>query len=316
MSIFLQIFAYIGIIIYSTMLYTPTLAYAGIGCCFSEVSGVTNIGIEGIMTFGAFTGCAGAYFTKNPYIGLLIAGFTGVLLSLFHAYTSITLNADQTISGTALNLMGPGLASLFACILFGKSESEPLTVEMKVPRLFSNVFDSNTIVGNALKNIFSHYVTTYILLILIFVSWFILFRTKIGLRIRACGENPKACETLGINVIRIRYICVLISGFFAGIAGACLTMSITNQYRLTSVVGQGFIAMAAVIFGKHKPKGILFACLLFGFSQGVRVMITNGLISVNILSMLPYVITLIVLMFFSGGLDVIKSLGKPYYRGK
>lgn len=305
----------LGSIIYATIIYMPPLAYAGIGSCFSESSGVSNIGIEGMMTIGAFTGCVVAYFTENFVIGLLCAGLAGLLLSLIHAIASITINADQTISGTAINLIGPGIAIVLSYILFGASDTAPLKIENKIPIMFLNAFD-DTVFGKLMTNIFSTYLTTYILIIVIIVSFFIFYKTKFGLRLRACGEHPKACETLGINVIIIRYICVLISGFLSGIGGACITMSVANQFRPSSIIGQGFIAMAAVIFGKYNPLGVVIGCLLFGFAQGLRVVIPQSIVQSNILAMLPYIITICVLIFTSKNSSTPKAIGKPYFRGK
>ena len=306
----------LGVIIYATLLFTPPLLFASLGSCFSEVSGVVNIGLEGMMTAGAFVGCTVSYFTGNPLIGFLAGGLAGAFFGFLHAIATVKLNADQTISGTAINMIAPGVSIMAAYAIYGSSDTIPLQKEQKIPILFQGMFDTNTIWGGFLKNVFSTYATTYLVFILVFVVAFIFYKTRFGLRLRACGEHPLACETLGINVIKMRMFCVSISGFFAGLGGACMTMAITNQFRPISIVGQGFIAISAVIFGKFKPQGAMLGCLLFGFCTGLKVVFGSQFISVQIISMIPYIVTVIVLILFVGKSHVPKANGKPYIKTK
>lgn len=308
----------VGIIIYATLLYTPPLLFAAMGSCFSEVSGVVNIGIEGMMTIGAFTGATVAHFTGNPWLGFICGGLAGMAFGLLHAVATVQFGADQTISGTAINFLAPGVAIVTAKAIFNSSDTIPLEPTSKIPTLFSDVFTSGTAWSNFMKNIFSNYASTYLVFVVLVLVWFVFYKTRFGLRMRACGEHPLACQSLGIDVQRTRMICVCISGFMAGLGGACMTMATTNQFRPTSIVGQGFIAIAAVIFGKFRPQGAMLGCLLFGMCSGLRVVIgTSSLnISAQLISMIPYVVTVIVLILFVGKSHVPAANGKPFVKAK
>lgn len=308
----------LGIIIYATLVYTPPLLFAALGSCFSEVSGVVNIGIEGMMTIGAFTGAAVGYFSGNPWLAFLCAGLSGAAFAALHAVASVNLGADQTISGTAINFLAPGVAIMMAKAIFNSSDTVPLDPSSKMPVLFSNVFKGGSVWGNFFKNIFATYASTYLVFIAVVIVWFLFYKTRFGLRMRACGEHPKACESLGIDVIKMRVFCVCMSGFLAGLGGACITMATTNQFRPTSVVGQGFIAIAAVIFGKFRPQGALLGCLLFGMCSGLKIIVgTSGLdVSIQLISMIPYVVTVIVLVLFVGKGHTPSANGKPYVKAK
>ena len=307
----------LGILIYATLLYTPPLLYAALGSCFSEVSGVVNIGIEGMMTAGAFTGTVVAFFLGNPWIGFICGGLAGALFGALHAFATVKLGADQTIAGTAINMLGPGIVIMIARVVFNSTDTEPLNAAQKIPKLFSGVFDTSTVGGRFLDNVFATYASTYLVFLAVLVVWFIFYKTRFGLRLRACGEHPQACENLGINVIAMRFFCVCVSGFLAGLGGACVTMAISVQFRPISIVGQGFIAIAAVIFGKFRPHGALLGCLLFGFCSGLKVVLggSSG-VNMQLLSMIPYVVTVIVLVLFVGKSHVPSANGKPYIKSK
>ena len=307
----------LGIILYATLIYTTPLLYAALGSCFSEVSGVVNIGIEGMMTAGAFTGTVVAYFTGNPWIGFLCGGLAGAFFGMLHAIATVKLGADQTIAGTAINMLGPGIVIMIAKVMFNSTDTIPLEASMKIPRLFRGVFDTSTVFGRFMDNVFANYASTYLVFIAVAIVWFVFYKTRFGLRLRACGEHPQACETLGINVISMRFLCVCISGFLAGLGGACVTMAISTQFRPISIVGQGFIAIAAVIFGKFRPQGALLGCLLFGFCSGLKVVLggSSG-IDTQLISMIPYAVTVIVLILFVGKSRVPAANGKPYIKAK
>ena len=306
-----------GVILYATLIYTTPLLYAALGSCFSEVSGVVNIGFEGMMTAGAFSGTVIAYFTGNPWIGFLCGGLAGAFFGMLHAIATVNLGADQTIAGTAINMLGPGIVIMIAKVLFNSTDTIPLEASMKIPRLFRGVFDTSTVLGRFLDNIFANYASTYLVFVAVLIVWFVFYKTRFGLRLRACGEHPQACETLGINVIRMRFLCVCISGFLAGLGGACVTMAISTQFRPISIVGQGFIAIAAVIFGKFRPQGALLGCLLFGFCSGLKVVLGgSSRINMQLISMIPYVVTVLVLVLFVGKSRVPAANGKPYVKAK
>ena len=307
----------IGIMLYATLIYMTPLLYASLGSCFSEVSGVINIGIEGMMTAGAFTGTVVAYFTGNPWIGFLCGGLAGAFFGMLHAIATVNLGADQTIAGTAINMLGPGIVIMIAKVMFNSTDTIPLDASMKIPRLFRGVFDTSTVFGRFMDNVFANYAATYLVFIAALVVWFVFYKTRFGLRLRACGEHPQACETLGIDVLKMRFTCVCISGFLAGLGGAFVTMAISNQFRPISIVGQGFIAIAAVIFGKFRPHGALLGCLLFGFCSGLKVVLggSSG-IDMQLISMIPYVVTVIVLILFVGKSRVPSANGRPFVRAK
>lgn len=293
-----------------TLLYSTPMIFGALGGVLSERSGVVNIGIEGMMTFGAFAGAAAGYYSGNPWVGVLCAALAGGLLALLHAVAAITCQADQTISGVAINLLGPALAVFFCRLAFdGATMSYP--VANKLPKIF----------GSGAEGIWANLnVDIMVIVALLFAvaMWFVLYRTKWGMRILAVGENPAAADTLGINVYKTRYACVILSGIVAGIGGATVTLGIVAQFTQTSIAGQGFIALAAVIFGKWKPIGAYKACLIFGFSQALTVVLGGGAIAVptEILAMLPYVLTIVILILFIGKSVAPKADGVPYVKGR
>ncbi len=293
-----------------TLLYSTPMIFGALGGVLSERSGVVNIGIEGMMTFGAFAGAAAGYYSGNPWVGVLCAALAGGLLALLHAVAAITCQADQTISGVAINLLGPALAVFFCRLAFdGATMSYP--VANKLPKIF----------GSGAEGIWANLnVDIMVIVALLFAvaMWFVLYRTKWGMRILAVGENPAAADTLGINVYKTRYACVILSGILAGIGGATVTLGIVAQFTQTSIAGQGFIALAAVIFGKWKPIGAYKACLIFGFSQALTVVLGGGAIAVptEILAMLPYVLTIVILILFIGKSVAPKADGVPYVKGR
>lgn len=294
-----------------TLMYATPLIFGALGGVVSERSGVVNIGIEGMMTIGAFVGIVTSYYTNNVLLGVIFAGLAGGALALLHAVAAISFNADQTISGIALNLIGPGLALFFCRQAFdGAIQSPP--VEARIAKLFS--FDTSTAAGN-LNNID---VMALVAILGAVALWFFIYKTKWGLRLQAVGENPAAADTLGINVKLVRYLAVFSSGVLAGIGGAVMTLSISGQFQQTSIAGQGYIALAAVIFGKWTPHGAYMACLVFGFAQALAIVFGGGNIPIpsEIMNMLPYIITIVFLVLFVGKSVAPKADGVPYKKGE
>lgn len=318
-----QIALNIASIISITLLYAAPLIYTALGGVISENGGVVNIGLEGMMTIGAVTGATVGYYTGNPWFAFLCGGLAAMALALLHAIATIHFAADHVVSGIAINLIGPGLA-LYICRLFfdGAAMSKSIPIENKIPQLFANVFTSDRMAhSNIMKYlgiIFKQYAVIYLAFILVFVMWFLLYRTQLGLRIRAVGEHPKAAETLGIDAYKIKYIAVLASGFLAGLGGASMSLAVVSNFRETLISGQGYIALAAMIFGGWRPQGAMWACLLFGFAQGLSVFLgSQGVeIDTNLLSMIPFVITLVVLIVFVKGVKAPSADGIPYERNK
>jgi general nucleoside transport system permease protein len=286
-----------------TLMYSTPLVFGAMGGVISERSGVINIGIEGMMGIGAITAVAVAYYTGNPWLGFLAAGIAGMAMALLHAIASVTFKADQTISGIALNLICPGLALFMSRLLFdGATTTKPVPKSMPI---ILKIGDNNV------------NITVVLALVLMLLMWFFLYKTKWGLRVRSVGEHPAAADTLGINVSRVRYLCVLTSGLLSGFGGAAMTLAVISQFTPTAISGQGFIALAAVIFGKWTPQGAYGACLLFGFAQALVVILGGGKFAIpsEILSMLPYVITILVLILFVGRSVAPKADGVPYEKG-
>jgi ABC-type uncharacterized transport system permease subunit len=279
----------------TTLMYATPLIFTSLGGVVCEKSGVINIGLEGMMTIGAFFASVVALKTGSPMLGLLGGGLSGMALSLLHAFASLKYKGNQVVSGIGINFLGSGLA-IFLCRLFfeGTSMTPPLDLDKKLPVIYGQ------------------YITVYIAFILTFIIWFVLDKTQFGLRLIASGEHPKASESSGIKQMNYKYFGVLASGFLSGLGGASLSIAIVSNFRPTLISGQGFIALAAVIFGKWSPKGALLSSLFFGLTQGLVVWI-GGMetikISSQLLAILPYVMTLIVLIFFMGKTKSPTSLG-------
>lgn len=304
----------LGLLINATLVATPPLLLAGLGSCFSERSGVVNIGIEGMMTIGAFTGACVALFTGNGWFAFFCGGLAGALFGVLHALACIQFHADQTVAGTAINFLGPGLA-IFLCKAMFENSSDTPAIELtsKLPKMFNGVFPA----GSFGYNVLGVYSVSYLVFVVAAICWIVFFKTKFGTYLRACGEHPEACESIGINVYAIRYACVILSGFMAGLGGAFVTLATVSQFRPSVIVGQGFIAIAAVIFGKFNPKGVTFACILFGFCSGVKSLVSAmNIISPNLISMIPYFVTIAALLLFVGKGVAPAANGKPYYKSK
>ncbi len=303
----------LGLLINATLIATPPLLFAALGSCFSERSGVVNIGIEGMMTMGAVTGAITALNTGNGLLAFLVGGLAGAIFGLIHAIVCITFHADQTIAGTAINFIGPGLAVFICKILYNSSDTPALDSASKLPKMFNNVFKA----GSFGSNVLNVYSMAYLVFLFAAVCWFVFYKTKFGAHLRACGEHPEACESLGINVYLVRYICVILSGFLAGLGGAFVTLATVSQFRPTVIVGQGFIAIAAVIFGKFSPEGALKGCLIFGVCNGIKALASQGnVVSPNLISMIPYVVTIIALLLFVGRANAPAANGKPYIKSR
>ena len=294
-----------------TLMYSAPLTLAAIGGVISERSGVVNIGIEGMMSIGALAGATVGYFTHSAWLGFLCAGLAGGLLALLHAVASITFRADQTVSGIAINLIGPGLAMFLARYFFNGA-----TTTLPVPNKLPKVIDQQNLKVTMFRGL-NIDITVLIAFLVVFVTWFVFYQTKWGLRIRAMGEHPAAVDTLGVSVYKSRYACVIISGILAGLGGGTVTLAIISQFTPTAISGQGFIALAAVIFGKWRPFGTYFACLLFGFSQALVIILGDGNVVVpsTLLAMIPYILTIIVLIIFVGRSSAPKASGVPYEKG-
>jgi simple sugar transport system permease protein len=290
----------------STLMIVAPILIAATGGMICERAGVVNIALEGLMAIGAMT-AATTHVLLESRIGFsiplafVLAAFMGCLFSLIHAFASITLRADQVISGTGINLLSNGITVFFCQLLFRMDRSQNYHMGMR-------------------SGIGGIYPTAWLALVILAAAWFTLYRRPWGLRLRAAGEHPQALASAGVNVIRIRYMAVLISGILAGIAGACIVLTQDIQYTVSTINGKGFIALAAVSFGRWLPLGILGSSFLFGASSALAVNIINieALKSLpsELFSALPYFITLITLVVFSGKDYAPRAAGQPYDKGK
>ena len=302
----------LALIIGTTLMYSTPLIYTSLGGVLSENSGVINIGLEGMMVIGAFAGAAIGYFVGDPWIAFIGAGIAGGLFGLLHAFACVTFGANQVVSGIAVNFLGAGIALFLSRMLFeGATMTKSIALDNKMPRPLNGVFPEGSILNIIFDN---QYATVYLAFLMVLIIWFFMYKTKYGLRLRSVGEHPTAADTLGINVMRIRYFAVIMSGVFAGFGGAAMSLAIVSNFRPTLISGHGFIALAAMIFGKWKPQGALLACLLFGGAQGLAVFLGqfDFEISTQLISMLPYVITIVVLIGFVGKSAAPSADGIPY----
>ena len=303
----------IALFISDTLLFATPLLFTVLGGMFTEKAGVTNIGLEGMMTIGAFAGAAVGYFTKSALLGFLAGGIAASLVALIHAIVSITFGADQVVSGIAINFIGPGVALFICSLLFdGAKQTIPVAEgEGKMLKIFDNLTGVDFI-----DKILGQYVTTYVAIALVILMSIYLYKTKFGLRLIAVGEHPKAAETLNVNVYLYRYFAVIISGLLAGFGGATMSLATVSNFSQSLVSGHGFIALVAVIFGKWKPYGVLGACLFFGAAQELAILLPSLNINIpeSILPMVPYISTLLVLIFFVGKSKGPSSAGVPYIK--
>jgi len=291
----------LGMIPSVLMMVSPILI-AAIGGMISERAGVTNIALEGLMGIGAFAAATAHVFLEpsaslSVWIALAIATAAGGVISLVHAYASISLNADQVVSGTGINLLSTG-GTVFLCqVIFRQERTEPYKLGM-------------------MPGPGGVYPTAYVALAVLAAAWYILYRRPVGLRLRACGEHPQAAAAAGVDVRGLRYAAVLSSGLLAGLAGGCLVLTQTIQYTMYTINGAGFIALAAVSFGRWLPKGIAGASLLFGSAVALAIYMVNieslRVLPPEFFSVMPYIITLVTLVLFSGKDYAPRAIGQPY----
>lgn len=314
-AIIQQIFPY-------AVAYTIPLLITALGALYCERSGVINIGLDGFMIIGSFSGALTILKLQDSmpnstlplWIGLAVAFIVGMLFSLLHAFASINLNADQTISGTAINMMAGAITIFLARTIAGsgririKSGFYPMDIPLlsQIP-VIGDLFFKKT------------YITTWLALAILLISTFLIYKTRFGLRLRSCGEHPQAADAAGINVYRMRYIGVLLSGGLSALGGAIILVTYSGEFN-GSVAGLGFLALAALIFGQWKPLGILGATFFFGIATTIAnvssVIPALGSIPPVLLKVFPYVVTLIALVLFSKSSQAPKASGEPFDSGK
>lgn len=300
--------------------FTIPLLITALGGLYSERSGVVNIGLEGLMIVGSFASAAttvALYPILGPgavWIGLLASLAAGALFSLLHAFASINLNANQVISGTAINMIAGALTVFIARTLTGSGN---IQIKQGVPRVDVPFLADIPVLGPLFFQ--KSYATTWIVLAILLFLWFVLNKTAFGLRLRACGEHPHAADSAGVNVLGIRYAAVVISGALAGLGGAVILVTYSGEFN-GNVAGLGFLALAALIFGQWKPLGILGACFFFGFAATLanasQAEPALKVIPELILKVFPYVVTLIALVLLSKKSQAPRAAGEPFEAGK
>jgi simple sugar transport system permease protein len=287
------------------MVVAPVLIAAA-GGMVSERAGVANIALEGLMGIGAMAAAASHALLESATIlsiplALIIGAVMGALFSLVHAFASISLRANQIVSGTGINLLSTGLTVFLCQIIFHQERTKPFRMGM-------------------LPGLGGIYPTAWISFAVVLIVWFLLYRRPWGLQLRCCGEHPHAAASMGIDVIKLRYIAVGISGLLAGLAGACLVLTQTIQYTVNTINGKGFIALAAVCFGRWLPQGITGASILFGASVGLAIYLSDFILfkflPPEFFNALPYLITLVTLTVFSGKDYSPRAVGQPFDKGK
>jgi len=312
-DIILHIFPY-------AIAFTIPLLVTSLGGLYSERSGVVNIGLEGLMIVGSFASAAataGLYPVMGPsavWVGLVAAIVAGAVFSLLHAFASINLNANQVISGTAINMIAGALTVFIARTLTGSGN---IQIKEGVPRVDIPVLSDIPFIGPLLFQ--KTYATTWIVLALWGLLWYILYKTPFGLRLRACGEHPHAADSAGVNVQAIRYAAVTISGALGGLGGACILLTYSGEFN-GQVAGLGFLALAALIFGQWKPLGILGACFFFGFAATLanasQAEPALKVVPDVVLKVFPYAVTLLALVLLSKKSQAPRASGEPFEAGK
>lgn len=309
------------IIIPSTLLWAAPLVFTALGGVFSERSGVVNIGLEGLMWIGAFTSIvfnltfAGVFGNSTPWIALLVAMIAGAIFSILHAVASITFRADHTVSGVAINLLAAGLTTFLVKFIYNKGETD--IIQKGFNKIDIPILKDIPILG---KLFFQNtYWISFVALIVAFIAWYIIYKTPFGLRLRSVGEHPMAADTMGINVTKMRYLGVIISGGLGGIGGGVYAEAISSNFSHATISGQGFMALAAMIFGKWHPLGAMGAALFFGFAQSISIIgsslpFLKTIPSVYLL-IAPYVLTILALTGFIGRAEAPKADGVHYIKG-
>lgn len=290
-----------GFIILAAIRISTPLILGALGGMFSEKSGVVNIAIEGLMLAGAFAAVVVSFYTKNPWLGVIGAMCTGMAFAYIHAVVSIKYRGNQTISGTAINIITGALTVYLMRLIFDTEGLSPSVA--KLPQWGTKAISFNPIV--------------YFAFALVGISWFVIYKTKFGIHVQAVGEHPAAADTMGIKVYKTRYIAVVISGALAGLAGACLSIGDGSSFLRMMSSGRGFIALAVLIIGKWNPIGIVIAAFLFGLADAFQISIASVVnIPSQFVAMLPYLLTLLALAGFMGKSVAPSAIGKPYIKGQ
>ncbi|WP_138419352.1 ABC transporter permease [Aquibacillus sediminis] len=308
-------------IIPTVLFYSAPLILTALGGVFSERSGVVNIGLEGLMVMGAFIGIvfnlafSDVFGSWTPWISIVVATIIGAIFSIIHAIASVSFHANQVVSGVAINMLALGIGVYLTKVWYGKGQTD--MVDQPFYTTSIPMLSDIPIIGPIFFE--GIYVTSYIAIVFAIVAWFVLYKTPFGLRLRAVGEHPMAADTNGIKVVKMRYIAVILSGAFGGLGGSVFALTIVSNFSHATIVGQGFMALAAVIFGKWHPLGAMGAALFFGLAQSLSVVSAGIPLLENIpqvfLLIAPYVLTILALAGFIGRAEAPRANGEPYIKG-
>ena len=315
------------LILDATLRVSTPLILAALAGLFSERAGIVNIALEGKMLFAAFAAAAVASVTGSVWLGLLVAIAVGIALSMLHGFASITHRGDQIVSGVAINMLAAGLTVTLGRYWFGLGGQTPALLETQrfasITLPGADALADLPVIGLLYSELISgHNILVYLALILVPVCWWVIFKTRFGLRLRAAGENPHAVDTAGISVAWLRYRALMIAGVLTGIAGAYLSTAHSAGFVPNMSAGKGFIALAALIFGKWRPVPVLFGCLLFGFLDALSIRLQGtelpliGEIPVQAIEVLPYILTVLLLAGFIGRAIGPKAVGVPYVKSR
>jgi simple sugar transport system permease protein len=295
-------------LIASMLVFATPLTFAAIGGMFSERSGVVNVALEGMMLIGAFFGIYGADKTGSWFLGILIAMLAGGLMALVHAFFAVHLRADQIVGGMAINFLALGITGYFFFQLYHGANIPPNIP--RIPNVSIPWVKDQSFIGPAIGDL---NLLIWVAIALVPISYVVMFKTPIGLRVRACGEHPRAADTVGINVYAVRYASVVTSGMLAAVGGAFLSVGFVGTFNENMTAGRGFIALAALIFGNWRPFGAFGAALLFGFSTALafRLPVYSDS-AATLFQALPYVLTLIAVAGVIGRTIPPAAVGRPY----
>ncbi|RLL45375.1 ABC transporter permease [Oceanobacillus piezotolerans] len=308
-------------IVPTALFYSAPLIFTALGGVFSERSGVINIGLEGLMVMGAFIGIvfnltfADVLGASTPWISIIVATFAGALFSVIHAVASVSFRADQTVSGVAINMLALGIGVYLTKVWYDKGQTDMVSQPFYTTDI--PVLSEIPVIGPIFFE--GIYITSYIAILFAIIAWYVLYRTPFGLRLRSVGEHPMAADTNGVNVYKIRYIAVILSGALGGLGGSVFALTIVSNFSQSTIVGQGFMALAAVIFGKWHPLGAMGAAIFFGLAQSLSVVgagipVLSDIPQVFLL-IAPYVLTILALAGFIGRAEAPKANGVPYIKG-
>ena len=295
----------------ATLRISPPIVLASIGGAYSERSGIINIGLEGMILMGAFAGVVTTHYVGNPWVGVLAAVIAGGALGLLHAVLCIQFKANQVVSGVGVNILSLGLTTLLLQVIWGNRGASDSVTGLKPLHL--PVIGDIHVVGDIIGN---QNPLVYIMLVIVVVAWLVMFRTPLGLRIRAVGEHPEAADTVGIHVHKIQYMCVTVSGMLSGLGGAYLSLGWLNLFSQNMSAGRGFIALAANIFGKWNPAGTFGASLLFSFTDALQMKLQGVGIPIQFIQMIPYILTILVLASAVKRSVAPAAIGKHYEKGE